>query len=85
MAENKSISIFDAEQKVKELANKELIEYRVYELVQDLVNKYIGKVEEEFTITDENGDKCVGMWYDDVKEDAMNIIFERLDTICRAE
>lgn len=30
MAENKSISIFDAEQKVREFANKELIEDRVY-------------------------------------------------------
>lgn len=83
MAENKSISIFDAEQKVREFANKELIEDRVYELAQDLVNKYIGKVEEEFTITDENGVECDGdngtMWYDDVREDAMKIIFEKIN------
>ena len=77
MAEHKPISIFDAEQKVREFANKELVEDRVYELAQDLVNKYIGKVEEEFAITDENGDDT--MWYDDVREDAMKIIFEKLD------
>jgi hypothetical protein len=77
MAEHKPISIFDAEQKVREFANNELVEDRVYELAQDLVNKYIGKVEEEFAITDENGDGT--MWYDDVREDAMKIIFEKLD------
>ena len=81
MTEHKSISIFDAEQKVREFANKELVEDRVYELAQDLVNKYIDKVEEEFAITDENGVECVGesLWYDDVREDAMKIIFEKLD------
>ena len=85
MAECKPISIFDAEQKVREFANKELVEDRVYELAQDLVNKYIDKVEEEFAITDVNGVECVGescvdtMWYDDVREDAMKIIFEKLD------
>ena len=60
MAEHKPISIFDAEQKVREFANKELVEDRVYELAQDLVNKYIDKVEEEFAITDVNGVECVG-------------------------
>ena len=55
MTEHKPISIFDAEQKVREFANKELVEDRVYELAQDLVNKYIDKVEEEFAITDVNG------------------------------
>lgn len=81
MTEHKPISIFDAEQKVREFANKELVEDRVYELAQDLVNKYIDKVEEEFAITDENGVECVGesLWYDDVREDAMKIIFEKLD------
>lgn len=77
MTEHKPISIFDAEQKVREFANKELVEDRVYELAQDLVNKYIDKVEEEFAITDENGNDT--MWYDDVREDAMKIIFEKLD------
>lgn len=77
MAEHKPISIFDAEQKVREFANKELVEDRVYELAQGLVNKYINKVEEEFAITDENGDDT--MWYDEVREDAMKIIFEKLD------
>lgn len=77
MTEHKPISIFDAEQKVREFANKELVEDRVYELAQDLVNKYIGKVEEEFAITDVNGDDT--MWYDDVRDDAMKIIFEKLD------
>ena len=77
MTEHKPISIFDAEQKVREFANKELVEDRVYELAQDLVNKYIGKVEEEFAITDVNGDGT--MWYDDVRDDAMKIIFEKLD------
>ena len=77
MAEHKPISIFDAEQKVREFANNELVEDRVYELAQGLVNKYIGKVEEEFAITDENGDDT--MWYDEVREDAMKIIFEKLD------
>ena len=77
MAEHKSISIFDAEQKVREFANNELVEDRVYELAQDLVNKYIDKVEEEFAITDENGDDT--MWYDEVREDAIKIIFEKLD------
>ena len=77
MAEHKPISIFDAEQKVREFANNELVEDRVYELAQDLVNKYIGKVEGEFAIIDENGDDT--MWYDDVREDAMKIIFEKLD------
>ena len=85
MTEHKPISIFDAEQKVREFANKELVEDRVYELAQDLVNKYIDKVEEEFAITDVNGAECAGescvdtMWYDDVREDAMKIIFEKLD------
>ena len=85
MTEHKPISIFDAEQKVREFANKELVEDRVYELAQDLVNKYIDKVEEEFAITDVNGAECVGgscdgtMWYDDVRDDAMKIIFEKLD------
>lgn len=77
MTEYKPISIFDAEQKVREFANKELVEDRVYELAQDLVNKYINKVEEEFAITDVNGDDT--MWYDDVRDDAMKIIFEKLD------
>ena len=77
MTEHKPISIFDAEQKVREFANKELVEDRVYELAQDLVNKYIDKVEEEFAITDENGDDT--MWYDEVREDAIKIIFEKLD------
>ena len=77
MTEHKPISIFDAEQKVREFANKELVEDRVYELAQDLVNKYIDKVEEEFAITDVNGDDT--MWYDDVRDDAMKIIFEKLD------
>ena len=77
MAEHKPISIFDAEQKVREFANNELVEDRVYELAQDLVNKYIDKVEEEFAITDENGDDT--MWYDEVREDAIKIIFEKLD------
>ena len=85
MTEHKPISIFDAEQKVREFANKELVEDRVYELAQDLVNKYIDKVEEEFAITDVNGAECVGescdgtMSYDDVRDDAMKIIFEKLD------
>ena len=85
MTEHKPISIFDAEQKVREFANKELVEDRVYELAQDLVNKYIDKVEEEFAITDVNGVECVGescdgtMWCDDVRDDAMKIIFEKLD------
>ena len=77
MAEHKPISVFDAEQKVREFANNELVEDRVYELAQDLVNKYIDKVEEEFAITDENGDDT--MWYDEVREDAIKIIFEKLD------
>lgn len=85
MTEHKPISIFDAEQKVREFANKELVEDRVYELAQDLVNKYIDKVEKEFAITDENGVECDGescdgtMWYDDARDDAMKIIFEKLD------
>ena len=85
MTEHKPISIFDAEQKVREFANKELVEDRVYELAQDLVNKYIDKVEEEFAITDVNGGEYVGescdgtMWYDNVRDDAMKIIFEKLD------
>lgn len=91
MAEYKPISIFDAEQKVREFANKELIEDRVYELAQDLVNGYIKKVEDEYAVTDENGVECDGecgdgyMWYDEVREDAMKIIFEKLDIFFKGE
>lgn len=85
MAEHKPISIFDAEQKVREFANKELIEDRVYELAQDLVDKYIKQVEDEYGVECDAVDLDGSMWYDEVREDAKKILFEKLDAFFKGE
>ena len=84
MAEYKPISIFDAEQKVIRRAMNEQVEDRAYEMAQELVDKYIKEVEDEYAVTDANGVECDGecadgsMWYDEVREDAKRVIFEKL-------
>lgn len=85
MAEHKPISIFDAEQKVREFANKELIEDRVYELAQDLADKYIKQVEDEYGVECDGESADGSMWYDEVKEDTMKILFEKLDAFFKGE
>lgn len=85
MAEHKAISIFDAEQKVREFANKELIEDRVYELAQSLADKYIKQVEDEYGVECDGESVDGSMWYDEVKEDTMKILFEKLDAFFKGE
>jgi len=79
-----NLSIHIAEEKVCKLAENEHIEDRVYELAQSLVDGYISKINAENTIVDCDGNACTGedadgsMWYDEVRENAKKIIFEKL-------
>lgn len=84
-----NLLIHQAEEKVCKLAENEHIEDRVYELAQSLVDGYISKVNAENTIVDYNGNPCTeddsdgSMWYDEVREDAKKIIFEKLSEFFR--
>lgn len=80
------ISITEAEGRVRDFANAEHIEDRVYELAQELVNDYICRVENRCFVTDADGRNCNSYlhredseyWFDEVREDAKHIIFERI-------
>ena len=84
-----NLSIHQAEEKVCKLAENEHIEDRVYELAQSLVDGYISKINVENTIVDCDGNACTGdgadgsMWYDEVRENAKKIIFEKLSEFFR--
>lgn len=86
---DKTVTIQRAEGKVRELAENEQIEDRVYELAQSLVDGYISEINAGNTIVDCDGNPCTGedadgsMWYDEVREDAKKIIFEKLSEFFR--
>lgn len=79
------INIYEAENLVRKMANDELIQDRVYELAQGLTEKYIEKVAgtNEIDGLDEYGSG--EEWYDEVKEEAMHILFEKLSAFFRGE
>ena len=80
----KTISVWEAEREVRILAEKEPIEDRVYELAQELAEKYTAEVENNHRIVDDDSGEEVSedadgtMWYDEVREDAKKIIFEKI-------
>lgn len=78
-----TIEISTAEEMVCLMADGEQIEDRVYEMAQGLVNQYIGKVEANLEIAglDELGSG--EEWYDEAREEAMKIIFEKLSEFFR--
>ena len=88
----KKISIQEAEQKMWELLDKEHLEDRLYELARELTNQYIEKIEKEYTIVDVDGVPCNSelsedgeMWYDDVREELVIDIFERVTNFVEGE
>ena len=81
-----NISITEAEGRVRDFANAERVEDRVYELAQELVSDYICRVEHDCNVIDADGKNCnsylryndAEQWYDDVREDAMHIVLEKI-------
>lgn len=86
-----NINIFDAEQKVREMANNEMIEDRIYELAQELTEGYICRIHANNEVLDADGNPCDmlnpdrdgSMWYDEVRDDAMRILFEKMGEFFR--
>lgn len=75
------ITVEKAQSILIDKANKEQIEDRFYEFAQGLVDKYIEEIGSVYTLTDKDEvvDEDGGeMWYDDAKETAMKVLFERI-------
>lgn len=71
------IDIFVAEEIVRQLAEKENIEDRVYEFVQSLADGYVEQVVNEYDVDDAELDSG-SEWYDEVHEEIYEKIFNEL-------
>jgi hypothetical protein len=88
MAIKKAISIFDAEREVRSLMEGDRIEDRLYEMALELADGYIKKVDDRCVVLDADGNICDDdggeMWYDEVKDEVVRGILERVADFCRA-
>lgn len=81
----KEISISKAENELAKRVQNLSVEDAVYELAHDLVNREIVDMEREYYIVDEDGLPCMSdsgtseTWYDDVCEDMIWKIYDKIN------
>ena len=87
----KEIGIYEAERELAKRVAKRPIEDAVYELAFEVVQKIILEMEGEFCIVDIDGLPCMsdsgndGCWYDDVRDEMMQDVYEKVKRFLTGE
>lgn len=78
------LSIEQAEHKLFDLLYSESIEDRLYELAQDLFNRSVRKLEEEYEVEDLEFLESDAEWYDDSYDEFIRQAFGRMSDFLTA-
>ena len=84
--QKQTISSEQAERMLMSYIERNDFQDRAYEFAQDLCNQAINDIESKYTIVDANGEQWTDdeeiVWYDDIRDDFIKAVFEKLKLGC---